>query len=278
MPRIVAETARGMRIGEARIWGRPVRYAEYGPADARDVLVMFNGIGANVESAEAFLTRFGAMRVITFDAPGVGGTPAPRVPYRMGHVAALADQLLAQLGVGRVHVFGISWGGAAAQQFVRDFPARCRSLTLAATSAGWVMLPGAPKVLLKMLTPKRHSDPSFLRMNAQALYGGTIALHDELLREFSEALDHGSMRGYVYQLAAISGWTSWHYLPSLKLPALVMMGRDDRIVPLVNGRILAGRLPDARLETVDCGHLFIVTQPAETAARIERFVQDAGRI
>lgn len=269
--------ARGMRIGEARIWGRAVRYAEFGPEDAADVLVMFNGIGANVESAEAFLTRFTSMRVIAFDAPGVGGTEAPRLPYRMGHVAALADQLLQHLGVGRVHVFGISWGGAAAQQFARDFPGRCRSLTLAATSAGWVMLPGAPKVLLKMLTPRRHSDKAFLRTHAQALYGGSIALHDELLREFSEALDHGSMRGYSYQLAAISGWTSWHYLPRLKMPALVLMGRDDRIVPLVNGRILSSRLHDARLEVVDCGHLFIVTQPAETAARIERFVQDVGR-
>ena len=56
------------------------------------------------------------------------------------------------------------------------------------------------------------------------------------------------------------------------MPALILMGADDPIVPMVNGRIIADRLPDARLEIVDCGHLFILTDPAGTAARIERFL------
>jgi pimeloyl-ACP methyl ester carboxylesterase len=43
-------------------------------------------------------------------------------------------------------------------------------------------------------------------------------------------------------------------------------------VPTVNGRIITDRLPDARLEIVDCGHLFILTDPAGTAARIESFL------
>jgi hypothetical protein len=49
-------------------------------------------------------------------------------------------------------------------------------------------------------------------------------------------------------------------------------GTDDPIVPVVNGRILASRLPDARLEVVACGHLFILTRPDQTAATIERFM------
>jgi pimeloyl-ACP methyl ester carboxylesterase len=40
----------------------------------------------------------------------------------------------------------------------------------------------------------------------------------------------------------------------------------------VNGRILASRLPNARLEVVDCGHLFVLTHPEETAQTIERFL------
>lgn len=276
MARIISETRRGMRIGEATIWGHPVRYAEFGPEDAEHVVFMFNGIGANVESAESFITSFESVRAITFDAPGVGGTATPLFPYRFSYVSGLADALMDQLKVKAAHVFGISWGGAAAQQFAKDYPRRTRSLTLAATSAGWMMLPGSPQALMKMLTPKRHSDPNFMQVNAETLYGGTIALNEELLREFSEALDHGSMRGYMYQLGAISGWTSWFFLPSLKMPALVLMGHDDRIVPIANGRILASRMPNARLEVVDCGHLFIVTQPKQTAERIERFIHERG--
>jgi hypothetical protein len=74
----------------------------------------------------------------------------------------------------------------------------------------------------------------------------------------------------------------------LRQPTLVLMGRDDPLVPIVNGRILAhlipkarplvpivnGRIlahliPKARLEIIDDGHLFMVTQPKETAERIE---------
>ena len=57
-------------------------------------------------------------------------------------------------------------------------------------------------------------------------------------------------------------------------PTLVLAGTDDPIVPLVNGRILARLIPNARLETIDDGHLFMVTRPDETAAIIEAFLAE----
>jgi hypothetical protein len=50
------------------------------------------------------------------------------------------------------------------------------------------------------------------------------------------------------------------------------MGRDDPLVPPVNGRILAQLIPNARLQMIDDGHLFMVTRPAETASLIEDFL------
>ena len=61
----------------------------------------------------------------------------------------------------------------------------------------------------------------------------------------------------------------------IALSVLILMGGDDPIVPVVNGRILASRLPDARLKVMDCGHLFILTDPAGTAAAIEAFLAGA---
>ena len=55
------------------------------------------------------------------------------------------------------------------------------------------------------------------------------------------------------------------------------MGRDDPIVPMTNGRILARLIPNSRLEVIACGHLFIVTMPRETAKLFERFVGEAWR-
>ncbi len=133
-----------------------IRYADHGALAAGRVLLLFNGIGASIETAAAFAGAFRNTRVIAFDVPGVGASPAPLLPYRMRHVADLAAALLDHLGLDRIDVFGVSWGGAAAQEFALRHPRRCRTLTLAATSAGYVVLPGRPgSMLVKMLSPRR---------------------------------------------------------------------------------------------------------------------------
>jgi pimeloyl-ACP methyl ester carboxylesterase len=52
----------------------------------------------------------------------------------------------------------------------------------------------------------------------------------------------------------------------------VMAGTDDPLVPMVNGRILARPLPDARPVTIDDGHLFLVTSAAESARVVAEFL------
>ena len=219
-----------------------------------------------------FAAHFRDTRIVTFDVPGVGGSPTPAIPYRFTWLTRLAARLLDQLDIGAVDVFGVSWGGAAAQQFVHDFPERSRSLTLAATSAGFVMVPGHPRVLMKMATPRRYTDPGYMLAIGPEIYGGRFRSNRGLLSEHAAAMRASSRRGYLYQMLAGVGWTSWLWLPRIRVPVLVMMGADDPIVPVVNGRILAARLPDARLRIMDCGHLFILTDPAGTAATIEAFL------
>lgn len=253
------EAVAGSRL--ITISGQKLRYAMLGPKSARRVLLVFNGIGASLETAVPFADAFRDTRILTFDVPGVGGSPAPSLPYRMTWVARLAARLLDRLDIARVDVFGVSWGGAPAQQFVHDFPERSRSLTLAATSAGFVMVPGNPKVLIKLATPKRYTMPDYMLSIGPSLYGGKLRRDDTVIREHASAMKSNSRRGYLYQLLAGVGWTSWPWLPRVRVPALVMMGDDDPIVPLVNGRILVSRLPDARLEVMNCGHLFILTDP-----------------
>ena len=80
-------------------------------------LLLFNGIGASIELIEPFLAAFDGPEVVVFDVPGVGGSPAPRLPYRPSTLSLLSARLLDQLGHERVDVLGVSWGGAPAQQF-----------------------------------------------------------------------------------------------------------------------------------------------------------------
>ena len=254
-----------------------LRVAIGGAPRARRALLIFNGIGASVETVAAFAAHFEHTRVVTFDVPGVGESPAPRLPYRLRAIARLAAGVLDELGLDEVDVFGVSWGGAAAQEFVIRYPGRCRTLTLAATSAGFVMLPGPPAVLRKLLSPRRYLDPAYLVQIGGELYGGVLRTERELLRVHAEALRSPSRTGYFYQLLAACGWTSWHRLHRVDAPTLILMGADDPIVPPVNGRILAARLRHAVVETVDCGHLFVLTRAGEIARRVEQFLAQPQR-
>ena len=160
--------------------GQRVRVATGGAPEAARTLLLFNGIGASVETVAGFMDSFANTRVLTFDVPGVGASPAPLLPYRLRDIARLATEVLDGMGVERADVFGVSWGGALAQEFAIRHPERCRTLTLAATSAGMVMVPGRPKVLLRMASPRRYVDPTYLMRIGADLYGGAMHLERDL--------------------------------------------------------------------------------------------------
>ncbi len=240
----------------------------------RPPLLMFNGIGANWELAKPFLTALKQTEAIIFDIPGVGGSPRPSLPYRPSTIARLALGLVEKLGHEQVDVAGVSWGGGMAQQFAHQYDKACRKLVLAATSPGAIMVPGKPSVLWKLATPRRYFDKGFMREIASNIYGGDFRKDPQLIVKYAQAMSGANGLGYLYQLLAMTGWTSLPWLRSLKQPTLVLAGTDDPIVPLVNGRILTRLIPNARLETIDDGHLFMVTRPDETAAIIEAFLAE----
>ncbi len=272
------ESAGGMQIQMIDLDGQALRVATWQGSDASPPLLIFNGIGANLELVKQFVAALEDVSVIIFDIPGVGGSPAPFVPYRFSTLSVLTDKLLSRLGYeGQVDVLGVSWGGALAQQFARLYPRRCRRLVLAATSPGVFMVPGKLSVLSKMIGPRRYVDPAYLQQVGAELYGGTYRRDPSLLKEHSQHIQPPRSRGYLYQLLAAAGWTSLTWLGALQQRTLVMHGNDDPIVPLTNAKILAGRIRDATLYMIDDGHLFLITRASEVAPVVRRFLrQEAG--
>jgi len=261
-----------VQIGLYDVGGQKLRVGIRPGDKARPPLLLFNGIGANIELAKPFLEAFEGPEVIVFDVPGVGGSPTPRLPYRPSTLARLTARLLDQLGHDRVDVLGVSWGGALAQQFAFQQSKRCRRLVLAATSPGHLMVPGKPGALLKMATPRRYKDPRYLRRVAGELYGGVMRSSPDLLALHLRHVKWSSDYGYYLQLAASFGWSSLPWLPFLEQKTLVMAGKDDPIVPAINGRILAKLIPDARFVTIDDGHLFLLTSARKSARVISEFL------
>ena len=205
--------------------------------------------------------------MIRFDPPGVGGSPVPPLPYPFPLLARLVGRLL-EPWVSSSSTCWASPGVAAS-------PSSSRSRTRAA-AAGWCWWPPrsagrccrpSPRVLLRMTTPRRHRDVGYARSIAGDIYGGRPARHPGRVQELATEHDRpASGRGYLYQLAAG---------PRLDQPAvpaagpaatLILAGADDPLIPLVNARIMARLLPDARLHVYPDGHLGLLTRADELAA------------
>ncbi len=259
-----------------QVGGRTLRVARWrarvkrGKVADNPPLLFFNGVGANIELVAPFARALGERDFIIFDMPGVGDSPDPVLPYNPISMSRTAAELMTKLGYDAMDVMGVSWGGALAQHFAMQYPARVERLILAATTAGWMMMPGKLSALSKMANPRRYIDHKYMAKHFDTLYGGKTdgaGGHLERIRPPSGV-------GYFYQLLAMVGWTSAPLLPFLlKAETLIIMGEQDNIVPVINGRFLASLIPNAELRTIaDGGHMFLVSQAEESLAIITEFL------
>ncbi len=251
-----------LRVGRRRV--------DHGPGVP---LLIFNGIGANLELLEPFVHALQDIEIIAFDAPGAGASPSTMLPYRYRHLARLADRFMKELGYdGEIDVLGVSWGGGLAQQYAYLYPDRCRRLILAATSTGAIMVPGRFSVLRRLANPRRYYDRGYLRRVAPELYGGALRREPNLIDDHVRHIRSPDSLGYLYQLLTIWGWTSLPWLHRLRQRTLIMAGADDPIVPPLNARIMKFLIPGAQLVFFDDGHLFLTTSAHKVAPIVRQFL------
>lgn len=256
------------------VGGRTLRVATWrlDEESAHPPILFFNGIGANIEAVAPLAIALDERPFIMFDMPGIGGSPDPIIPYNTVTMCWTATQLLNELGVDMVDVMGVSWGGAMAQHFAIQHPARTRRVILAATSAGMLMMPGNPAALSKMIDPRRYVDAAFMEKHFKTLYGGMVGEGSGKAGHVAR-ITPPSPRGYFYQLLAMMGWTSAPALPFLKRPVLILMGDDDQIVPLINGKFIDSLLPQSKLVVLEGGgHLFLLSHQEESLNAMRHFL------
>ena len=198
----------------------------------------------------------------------------------MPGIARTVERMLDALGYQQVDVLGASLGGVVAQQLARQAPHRVRRLVLAATGPGLGGIPGSPRALLALATPRRYHQPGYYQRIAARIYGGAARRDPDSprLTLAAESAAGPSLHGYLGQIYAISGWTSLPWLRTLRQQTLVLAGDDDPIVPVANGRILTRCIPHARLHIVRRGgHLFLLDSAAEMAGLVAAFLSGDDR-
>ena len=136
------------------------------------------------------------------------------------------------------------------------------------------MVPGRPKVLLKMASPRRYIQPSHGVKIAPDIYGGAFRRDPHLAENHANKVRSSGKLGYYWQLFAGLGWTSIHWLHKIRQPTLILAGDDDPLIPLVNMRLLAWRIPNSELHIIDDGHLFLITRAQSVAPLIMTFLSE----
>jgi poly(3-hydroxyalkanoate) depolymerase len=236
------------------------------------------GLGCNADMWAPFVEHFPDRRLISFEAPGTGGSSTPCYPISVQALAALAVAVLDNRGVARTDLIGYSYGGAVAQQLAYEYPERVERLVLAATTCGLGSVLGSLGALAALSTPLRFYSPSYFERVAANVYGGTTG-RDAALRERHMHARHRlppSSYGYAMQLIGGMAWSSWSFLPKIEHETLVICGDADPLVPVANGKMLAARIPRAQLEIIERGgHLFLWDDAPRVAPRINRFVANA---
>jgi poly(3-hydroxyalkanoate) depolymerase len=241
-------------------------------------LLLCNGIGISLEALQPLVDELDPDRgVVRFDVPGVGGSALPPLPYPIAGLSSWVTALMASLGHREFDVLGLSWGGGLAQQLAVQSRRRVRRLVLVATGTGALMVPAHPRVLARMSTPRRHRDPEYAASIAAEIYGGSMRTDPERGASLLHATTRsGPKRGYYYQLAAMTGWSSLPFLRLIRQPTLVMGGDDDPIIPAINPRMQAALIPHARLHLYHGGHLGVLTESDVLVPVIESFLEEAN--
>jgi 3-oxoadipate enol-lactonase len=208
----------------------------------------------------------GRLEVITFDNRGVGRSQALWHAYSTAAMADDAVSVLDAAGVDRVHVYGISLGGMVAQQLALRHPDRVRSLVLGATHAGGrhARRPDSDVVaFLRRRLWMRHEEAAW--SSVEFNYGERCRTEhpERIVEDVDQRLTHRfPVQAYRAQLWAAALHDCYRQLHRIDTPTLVVHGTEDRMIPVENGRMIAARIPGARLlELSDSGHLYPTESP-----------------
>ena len=202
---------------------------------------------------------------VAFDYRGQGESSSPPPPYDMADYAADAAAVVDALGWDRFAVFGVSFGGMVAQEVAIRLAARVERLVLACTSSGGAGGSSYPLHELQALEPDERARTALAVSDTRYDRAWQEANPDEAAALLEFAARTGGDPN-PDQLDARRRHDTWDRLGAITAPTLVMAGRTDGIAPVANSEALAERIPDARLEVFDGGHLFLISDRAALPA------------
>jgi pimeloyl-ACP methyl ester carboxylesterase len=209
-------------------------------------------------------------QAIVYDHRGVGQSSPTSEPFTIAQLGEDAAGLLNALEIESAHVMGISMGGMVAQELVLAHPELVRTLVLGCTYCGGEGSALASQQVMSRLVEAMMSGDRAraIRAGWEANLSPRYAADDEAYERFLQVATHYvvPVQQIMLQMQAISGHDTSKRLGGLQTPTLVIHGTVDQMLPVQNGHMIAGLIPDSRLEIFDdVGHLFFWEEPQRSA-------------
>lgn len=262
-------------MASVRANGISIEYEVFGPPDGIPLLLIHGFAQQSIAWSPEWIDGFtrAGLKVITYDNRDTGLSQkwdgqfpnfpaisrslekgqAPVVPYTLSDMAADAAGLLDAIGIESAHILGASMGGMVAQLVVLEHRAKARSLTIVFSTPGDSDLPRSTREAHQALIappPKGDRDSVIQHvLTGRKAYGSNGFVQDEerVARHIGRCYDRmyypeGEQRHWSAILAA---QPRGERLRKLDLPALVLHGSDDTLIPPAHGRRIAECIPGA---------------------------------
>jgi pimeloyl-ACP methyl ester carboxylesterase len=236
-------------------------------------LVLIAGTGFDLSFWDDLLPSLVGYRVLRLDNRGAGLSDLPDGELTIQLMADDVVAVMDEVGMDVAHVHGASMGGLIAQDLAIRHGERVVSLVLGATWAGSAPMSGAIRALPLLLSRK---EPEEL-LRASAPYLSSEPLADDGSPFPGHALASRRSTMLHRQLGAQLRYSSLRRLRRIQTPTLVLHGANDRLISPWNARLLARRIPGARLRLISgAGHLYHRDRPDEAREELLSFLLDAA--
>lgn len=251
-----------------------ITYREAGQGAA--TIICLHGIGADADSFHHQMDAFEDTRIVAWNMPGYGASEARMTPPDFEHLSQRLGALITGLG-GPVHLVGQSIGGMVALDHAMRVPEQVSSLTLVATTPRFGGRDDSFKdaFLKARLEPLERGQTmaEMAALTAPHLVGADVD-PDEIKRiEAGLArVPEQTWRGILQCLVTFDRADD---LGSIKCPALLVAGTEDRNAPVQTMQKMASRMPDARFRVLEgAGHMLHQEQPAAFNSLLADFLNE----
>ena len=244
-------------------------------------LLMIMGLSANIDWWDPRLIQETSKRykTVIFDNRGAGQTDKPKVAYTIGMFADDTAGLMDALKIKRAHILGISMGGMIAQEFALNHPEKVEKLVLCSTTCGASssVQPSAQVVGLLMRPREGMTEEEVVKNWIELLFTedflkGNAFLMSVVTQQLLKVPIQSD--AYQRQIGAILNFDTYQRLQEIKAPTLVMHGKKDILVPPENAKIIADKIPGAKLAYFEnSGHALFSEEPEKVNKALLEFLK-----